>query len=286
MPTTELDPARRLRIFRRNNPVRTLTVDGVEWSYRAVGSGAAGLLLLPGSAGGGDAYFRLVERLESSFRCVPIDYPVVDGLGRLLDGLYAILEVEGLDRISAVGGSYGGMVAQALLLHDPSRIDRVVLNSTGSPSPRRARSNKRWQPVIRLIPMSWLRGLLKLIVSKIGKRIEVERDFWVDYYRQAAGALTRQDLESRYRASIDFDRDFGARLGLLEGWTGEILITQGSADSMASAKMRSDLLRSYPRARVKSFEGAGHGVSLERPDEWEEAVVEFLLSDSDSASAP
>ncbi len=280
MSTTESLLVNRLELFRRDNPSRSLITGGVEWSYRAVGAGQTGLVLLPGSAGGGDAYFRLVERLQDGFRCILIDYPVVEGLYQMLDGLGAILEAEGVDRFSVVGGSYGGMVAQALLLDDPSRVEKVVLNSTGSPAPARAESNQRWQPVIRRIPMSWIHGLMRLIVKKLGKRIETERDFWVDYYCKAASALTRDDLEARYRASIDFDRDFGSRLDALETWTGEMLITQGSADSMAGAKMRSDLLKAYPHATVRSFEGAGHGVSLERPDEWEAAVVEFLTTDA------
>jgi pimeloyl-ACP methyl ester carboxylesterase len=208
----------------------------------------------------------------------------VDGLYQMLDGLDTILEAEDIDRFSLVGGSYGGMVAQALLLHDPSRVEKVLLNSTGSPSPARAESNQRWQPVIGRIPISWIHGLLRRIVKKLGKKIETEHDFWVDYYCDAAGALTRDDLQSKYRASIDFDRDFGSRLGLIDTWSGEMLITQGSADSMAGAKMRADLLEAYPRARVRSFEGAGHGVSLERPDEWEAAVVEFLTDETGDRS--
>lgn len=32
----------------------------------------------------------------------------------------------------------------------------------------------------------------------------------------------------------------------------------------------------YPRAETVTIEGAGHGMSLERPEEWREAVTRFL----------
>ncbi|MEJ2086138.1 MAG: alpha/beta hydrolase [Acidobacteriota bacterium] len=275
----------RLEHFRRAHPVQRAKHADVEWRYRVAGAGATGLILLPGSAGGGDAYFRLVERLEADFRCLMIDYPVVDGIEAMLAGLAAVLAIEEIDRFSVVGGSFGGMIAQALLLEDPSRVERVVLNSTGPPSPARATSNQRWQPVMRCLPISWIRGLLSLVVRKIAKKIDVEKDFWIEYYTQAARAITRADLESKYRVSIDFDRSFGSRLDSLAGWQGAILLTQGSADSLAGEKMRSELLRAYPRAQVKTFEGAGHGVSLERPDEWEDTVVQFLRGEAASFSA-
>jgi len=276
----------RLERFHRAHPIQTVGLADVEWRYRVAGTGATGLVLLPGSAGGGDAYFRLVERLEADFRCLMIDYPVVDGIEAMLTGLAAVLAVEEIERFSVVGGSFGGMIAQALLIADPLRVERVVLNSTGPPSPERATSNRRWQPIMRCIPLSWIRGLLSLAVRRIGKRIVVGKEFWIDYYTQAARAITRADLESKYRISIDFDRDFGSRLDALEDWQGAILLTQGSADSLAGEKIRSELLRAYPRAQVKTFEGAGHGVSLERPDEWEETVVRFLRGEAMSFSAP
>ena len=32
----------------------------------------------------------------------------------------------------------------------------------------------------------------------------------------------------------------------------------------------------YPRAGTVTLEGAGHGMSLERPEEWRDAVTQFL----------
>ena len=248
--------------------------------YRSGGAGATGLVLLPGSAGGGDAYFRLIDRVGAEFHWLAIDYPIVADLDELLTGLLEILDLEGVYRWSMVGGSFGGMVAQALLLADPSRVDRVVLNSTGAPSPQRAESNRRWQPVIRCIPVVAIRGLLKAVVRKIGKRIGAEREFWIGYYCRAVDAITRADLESKYRVQIDFDSRFAPRLSALESWGGSLLITEGDADTLANAKTRGELLAAYPQAEVRSFEGAGHGVSLERPEEWAEAVTEFLTGPS------
>ena len=131
--SAELPMSRRFDAFCEANPKKKIVVGGVEWRYRPFGRGATGLVMLPGSAGGGDAYFQLAEEMAKDFRCLLIDYSVVDGLDLMLAGLAAILENEGKQRFSIIGGSYGGRGAQARLLRQPSRVDRVVLNGTGSP---------------------------------------------------------------------------------------------------------------------------------------------------------
>jgi pimeloyl-ACP methyl ester carboxylesterase len=88
--------------------------------------------------------------------------------------------------------------------------------------------------------------------------------------------LTRERLESLYRLSIDFDRGGSAGVAAIESWPGEILILEGSEDRVASKKSRDALKLAYPRARVETLEGAGHGMSLERPEEWKSAVPRFL----------
>jgi pimeloyl-ACP methyl ester carboxylesterase len=65
----------------------------------------------------------------------------------------------------------------------------------------------------------------------------------------------------------------------LADWPEEILVLAGSEDRVASVASLDGLRAAYPRARVDTLEGAGHGLSLERPDEWRAAVADFLTGD-------
>ena len=88
--------------------------------------------------------------------------------------------------------------------------------------------------------------------------------------------MTRKRLQSLYLLSIDFDRGYADRIPALASWPGEMLLIEGSEDRVASKKSRDALKAAYPRARTVTLHGAGHGMSLERPEEWRDAVTHFL----------
>jgi pimeloyl-ACP methyl ester carboxylesterase len=267
-----------LEALQRDHPARRLVVRGTEWSYVAVGAGRQGLLLLPGAAGGGEAYLRLVPELQDRHRLLMIRYPAVDGLDAMLAGLEAIVAAEGVRTADAIGGSFGGLVAQAFLRRFPARTGRVVLSGTGPAEPRRAASNERWLPVARAVPMGLVHLALRLAVSRVLRNVQEEPEFWRGFYRRAIDAMTREDLLSRYRVSMDFDRAGPPTPGELAGWPGELLVLHGGRDSVAAGAGGDALAAAYPRATLHTFPDAGHGLLLERPRAWVEAVKGFLDS--------
>jgi pimeloyl-ACP methyl ester carboxylesterase len=266
------DLAIRFEAFLREHPRKTLRIGSTDWAYRIAGGGTEGLLLLPGAVGGGEAYFALAESLSGELRSILIEYPIVTGLDEMLSSLAGLLEREGIERTAVLGSSFGGMVAQAFRLRFPERTSRVVLSSTGPPDSARASRNERWLALLRHVPMPLVRALLRLLIRKLLSRVPREREFWQKYYERALRGLSREQLESQYRVAIDFDLDCEA-----PGPPGEILLLEGSEDSVASRRSREALKSAYPGARVHTFEGAGHGLLLERPEEWLSVVAGFLF---------
>jgi pimeloyl-ACP methyl ester carboxylesterase len=252
--------------------LRTLRSPSVDWSYRVAGAGGEGVLLLPGAIGSGEVYFPLLGHLADELRLVAIDYPVVSSLDEMLSGLAAILDAEGIERVALVGSSFGGMVAQSFLARFPGRTTRVVLAATGPPDPERAARNEKWLARARYVPMPLFRLLMKLLIRKMLKRVERDRELWSRFYRDAIDGWRRARLLSQYRLAIEFDR----RVRPPSDFPGEMLLLEGSEDAVATKKSRDALKAAYPRARVHAFEGAGHGLSLERPDEWKAVVGGFL----------
>lgn len=272
------DVAVRLDEFRREHPRKNVVSGSTEFSYRVDGSGTEGLVVLPGALGGSEGLAPLLQPLGDHYRLLFVDYPIVSGLDELLAGLSAILKREGVEKTALLGGSFGGLVAQSFLLRFPEQVSRVVLSATGPPDPRRARTNERFVRLLRFIPMGVLRSLLRLGIKKLMKRVARDRELWLRFYSPAVDGLTRERLGSLYRVSIDFDRGCSDRVAALESWPGEMLLIEGSEDRVASKKSRDALKAAYPRARVETLEGAGHGMSLERPEEWTAAVTRFLKS--------
>jgi 3-oxoadipate enol-lactonase len=268
--------AARLDEFRRKHPKRSLSVGSTEWTYRVAGSGTEGLLALPGALGGSEGLAPLLQHLADDYHLLFVEYPVVSGLDDMLAGLSEILRREGIGRTALLGGSFGGMVAQAFLLRFPEETSRVLLSATGPPDPRRARTNERFLRLLRFIPMGVVRSLLRLGIKKLTTRVPRDRELWRGYYSKALDGLTRERLRSLYRVSMDFDREYSGRSAALESWPGEMVLIEGSEDRVASKKSRDALKAAYPRAETVTLQGAGHGVSLERPEEWRDAVTRFM----------
>ena len=233
-----------LDAFRASAPVQRLQHGGVEWQYRLVGSGAQGLLLLPGAVGDGDAYFTLAP-LSSSHRLIAIAYPQIESLTALLDGLRYILDRERIDSTDIVGGSFGGMIAQAFLRRFPQRTRRIVLSATGPAKPERAVSNQKWARLMGALPIGVTHVLLRLIV-----RVSL--------------------------MPVTVDRQGPPSPAGLQEWTGAVLVLEGEADKIARVGARDSLRSLFSGARVHTFPGAGHAISAERRHEWAAIVATFV----------
>ena len=267
-----------LDAFRAAAPIRWLQHGGVDWQYRVAGDGVQGLLLLPGAVGDGDAYFTLGPLLSRTHTLIAIAYPAVDSLTRLLDGLRYILDREGIASTDIVGGSFGGLVAQAFLRRFPRQTRRVVLSATGTAKPLRAVSNQKFARAMGLLPIGVTRTLLRTIVRVSLKPVTGDRAFWRAFYCGAIAALSRDELVARYALSADVDRHGPPSPAGLQEWTGAVLILEGDADTIAHAGARDSLKSLYPGARVQTFPGAGHAISAERRDEWAATIAAFLTA--------
>jgi len=272
------DTLDRFSRFLRESTGKSLTHAGGVWRYRVAGHGRRGLLLLPGAVGGGEAFFRLAPLLDPTHRLVAITYPSVDRLDPLLDGLVAILDREALASTDVVGGSFGGLVAQALLAREPSRVRRLVLSATGPADRSRADAQVRWHRRMRRVPIGVTRGLLRLIVRAALRRAE-DRPFWRDFYRRAIAETSVDDVAARYGVSADIDREGPPPAAVLSRWNGRLLIVEGERDRIASRRAREALKAIYPAARLCTIAGAGHAASTERPREWASAIAAFLTED-------
>jgi pimeloyl-ACP methyl ester carboxylesterase len=267
-----------LEAFRAAAPVRRLEHSGVGWQYRVAGRGPRGLLLLPGAVGDGDAYFTLAPLLASTHTLIAIAYPPVGTLTLVLDGLRHILDREGIESTDIVGGSFGGLVAQAFLRRFPQRTRRVVLSATGPAKPARAASNQKWARVMAALPIGVTRSLLRAIVRASLRQVTTDRVFWREFYFRAIAALSREALVARYQLSADIDAQGPPSPAGLQEWSGAVLILEGDADKIAHAWAREGLRSLYPGARVRTFPGGGHAVSAERRDDWAAEIATFLTS--------
>ncbi len=258
----------------RESPLVPFPGDG-GGGYRVIGRGPALAVVLPGAVGSADALAALGDALEASHRTCLVHYPTVPALDALLSSLDGMRARVGGGPVAVCGGSFGALVAQAWLARSPAAIGSLVLSGAGPPEAARADKNARLLPWLARLPIGVWRGLLRLAV-RLSTRRAPERDYFRAFYGEAIGALRWPDVESRYRVSIDVDRVGPALAAAVAGWRGRVLVLEGARDPIARGTHRAALRALFPHATFHTFADAGHGLALERPDEWIGVVAGFL----------
>ncbi|HTD49795.1 MAG TPA: alpha/beta hydrolase [Acidimicrobiia bacterium] len=116
--------------------------DGVGLAVDVAGDGP-GLLLVHGLGGAKEDFADHVATLAQDHTVVIFDHrghgasdkptdPAAYSFARLVDDTVAVADGVGLDRFRLLGHSMGGMVARKIALHEPSRVDALVMMDTSA----------------------------------------------------------------------------------------------------------------------------------------------------------
>jgi len=255
--------------FRAAHPARRLAHGGNDWRYYAAGQGGDAVLLLAGALGPAEFAFQQIRLLEPHCHVLAPDYPPVPTLGALTSGLLALLDTERIKTAHVVGGSFGGLVAQALVRQAPERVATLVLAHTGAPDGRRRRAAN----VVALLPAPLLRAALK---ANLGRTLAAADPFWRRLFAQAVGRLSRADILSRIRLHAEFSAEAGYRPDDLTAWPGRVLVIEADDDPLFPPAAQQRLRALYPSAHVHQFRGTGHVAVILRPEEYSSVLTRFF----------
>ena len=177
------------------------------------------------------------------------------------DVVAAFLDAAGLDRVTVVGHSMGGAIAQTLALDHSRRVSAVGLIATGA--------RLRVSPVI-----------LETIQQDFERAVElITRYAWSPQADASLTDLGRDALQDTGPDVLlnDFlacDRfDVMDRLDEIQV---PALVVSGTADRLTPAKYARFLTERIPNTRLVTVDGAGHMVMLERPEVVTEAIRDFV----------
>lgn len=198
----------RYAAFLRTHPLCYATCTRHDWPYRQGGLvHAPAVLLLPGALGRPETGFEYALALEPYLRVISPGYPsTIGSMAALADGAAALLEACGVARAHVVGGSFGGLVAQALLDRHPERVGRLVLSDTSPPVPARALRMRAAALAIRALPARTVRAVLRFGVGRyVAALLPEARRFWRAHFEEMLSQLTRDEVENRACAWAEFD---------------------------------------------------------------------------------
>ena len=267
-----------LMTFRELHPPKTLLYKKQDWHYIDCGEDIDCIILwLVGGIKKADAAFRSIPILEDSFRIIAPDYPAVDSMQELANGLAQILKVEKIRKVNILAGSFGGMLAQVFVRRFPNKVSKLILSTTTAPNLASAERYQQELAMLRELPEDTVQTVAKERFIDLINPLESERAFWVAYLDELfTQRLSKQDLVATYHCLIDYMTHYSFSADDLADWSGEILILESDNDNVFDSDSRDSVNNLYPQAHTHTFVGAGHSPASTQRDIYFEIVHKFL----------
>jgi pimeloyl-ACP methyl ester carboxylesterase len=260
----------------------------IRWEYVGKGDREA-VCLLNGLAMHTRAWFGVLPRLLDRYDVVLYDY-LGQGRSSCPDEPYSIpafaaylpkiLDVLRIEKVHALGVSYGGFVAAEVARLFPERLQTLTLSGI-------LLSREELFAMYQEISLRFYRAgpeVFELYTQYMYEKIFGEA--FVVAMKENLSAL-RARFHDRYkdqthaliRLTLAQDPFFAALDGNLAGYAafpGPVLVVPGAEDRTIPPWVQKKLLGVFRDARWEPIEGSGHVVYLEKPDEFFDILRRFL----------
>jgi pimeloyl-ACP methyl ester carboxylesterase len=272
-------------------------IDGRRVNYVDYGEsrdGARPVVLIHGLAASWQCWLEQIPRLAAEGRrVIAVDLPgfgasempreqiSIEGYGRTVESLCDRLD---LGQVVLIGHSMGGFTAAELAIQYPERVERLVLEAAAGISS----NDLKRDPLLtgaRVVAGIMARGATKsrLMATRprlrhVALQVAIRHPSRIpaDFAWELLEHSGREGFEPALKAIVSYD--FRDRLPQIECPT---LVVWGHEDMLVPAKDADEYARLVPRARKVVFDDTGHSPMMERPQTFNDCVVEFLAQEAD-----
>ena len=228
--------------------------------------------------------------LGRKFRCYTLDNR---GTGRSdrPDGRYsleqmaldalAVLDAEGVERAHVIGASMGGVIAQIIGVLHPDRTRSLVLACTACRHhPWRRELLQEWADAVDEGGMAALGD--EALEWLVGPRLRKRFGIWMNLIARIVLQQPPEPFIAQVGAILDATEDLRFELKTIRVPT---LVITGSQDSLTPVGDAEELAELIPHARLEVLGGAAHGLMVEAPNAFNDAVLRFLVEVDATESA-
>jgi pimeloyl-ACP methyl ester carboxylesterase len=251
-------------------------------TYRVLGQGPP-LILVPGIASTYRVYALLLNRLAARFRTVLYDYPgehpddgaVLRRIGHddLVEDVFGLIEHLHTGRAFPVGLSFGSTVVLKMLLREPRRFPKAVVQGAFAHRPLAAAERLALR-FGRLLPGTAARLPFRRQVLTWNHRFDFPdgvADRW-DHYVEQNGLTPIAALAHR----LDLLGQIDLRPRLAEIST-EILVLHGNQDRIVAHRHFDELCVGLTKAQGAIMPLVGHQPHYTHAEALAQAIADFLL---------
>jgi 2-hydroxy-6-oxonona-2,4-dienedioate hydrolase/4,5:9,10-diseco-3-hydroxy-5,9,17-trioxoandrosta-1(10),2-diene-4-oate hydrolase len=217
----------------------------------------------------------------SSYRPTEADLEARSITEITVDAMYQVLDALAIDRFHLLGNSLGGAAALGMAIAQPRRIRRLVLMAPGG----------GWLPT-GPTPTEGQKAMFRYYAGE-GPTLAKMKDF-VRTMVANPKLFDDENIKARYDASLvpdhiefynRYNAAFARRGGMDPLWkeldkiTAPTLLLWGRDDRTITLDGSWIMLRNIRDVQLHVFGGCGHWVQVERKDEFEAQLVDFLGRD-------
>lgn len=259
----------------------TARVNGTELYYEVMGKGSPLVLISGGGTLDRRAWDDQFETFAKHHKVIRYD---IRGIGKSArppgrfshsHDLYALLKFLKVKKAHVIGLSFSGAIAIDFALDHPEMVDHLILAATGTSAD--AKSKENLDGISALSAMAKREGLARMI------QFVADLPFFISQENSAA----REKIRRIYLDNRDmFESDFppvrlwqpteppaGERLSEIHART---LIILGENDHPAYKAITDKLVSGIQGARKIIIPGGAHLLHMDKPEEFNQAVLEFL----------
>ncbi|MBL1080033.1 alpha/beta hydrolase [Nocardia sp. 2] len=266
----------------------TATLNGIRLSYDVTGSGPL-VVLIMGSGSPGRVWrtYQVPALVAAGFRVATVNNrgiaPSEESVGGiriedLVGDTAALIEHLGGGPAHVVGHSMGARVVQELALARPGLLGKaVMLGTVGRPHPLVQLYNKGERDLFDekvQLPPSYAAAIKAMLNLSPASLEDPERaQEWLDIFEFTASAQPSAGV----RAQLGMDRSQN-RLAAYGAIAVPSLVVGFTDDRLAPPALGREVATAIPGARYIEIERCGHYGYLERPDEVNRVIIEFLTA--------
>ena len=262
-------------------------VRGAQLYYETHGEGES-LILIPGFGVGMWIWFKQVSKFAEHFRVITFDPRGIarsDGgndfasMGLLAEDVAELLRSLEVERAHIIGASFGGFVAQEFALAHPQMTRTLTLCCTSYGGaghvPPSAETLAALASTKGLNTAERVRENLLLAFSPEYAAVEPKEIERVIELREANFVPEHVYLH-QLQAAVAFDAAERVR-----GIKSPTLVITGDADTIVPMQNSLNLAARIPGAALRIVSGGSHTFFIEKADEFNQAVVEFITKEGD-----
>jgi pimeloyl-ACP methyl ester carboxylesterase len=257
-------------------------VGNVSLYYEEHGAGEP-LLLVPGFGTGLWIWYRQIPALAEHFRVIAFDPRGVARSDKpdeavtmrgYADDAAALLEALNVGRSHVLGASFGGFVAQEFALTDPARTRSLTLCCTSFGGPRhRPPAPETLRAIASTKGLNTEERVRENLLLAFSPRFVADNPEEVERVIRLRGEndVPEYAYLRQLQAAMAFDAE-----GRVEKIEAPTLVITGDADVIVPHANSLNLAAKIPNAALRVIEGGSHTFFIERPGEFNDAVIDFI----------